>query len=285
MGTWGTAINSNDSYSDIYEEFIDLYNEGHTVKEITHFLIKENSDQINDTFHSNDFWFAIAMAQWECKELDPEVFLKVKEIIDSGSDLRNWKTMDASAKDLKAREKALNSFLDKLQTEKKTARKRIKKKLFDSVYKAGDCLTYKLSNGNYGGAFVITGEVQSPVAKNFIAITTIDQPDKPVLTDFKKSTVLAIQSEETKYEILTKKQYTVLKEINLVGIFNQYDHKLKTFEIEVIGNLPTNNTFTPGNPIHGYAWSRLQYPVDPVEKNKTILINPQKVLKINNWLR
>ncbi len=210
MGTWGTAIDSNDTYSDIYDEFIDLYNEGHVVKEITRFLIQENSDLINDSVHSSDFWFAIAMAQWECKD--------------------------------------------------------------------------KLPNGNYGGAFVLTGEVQSPVAKNFIAITTIDQPDKPTLDDFKKSTVLAIQIEETRYEILTKKQYTILKEIHLIGFYNQYDHKLKTFEIEVIGNLPTNNSFTPGNPIHGYAWSRLQYPIDPSEKNKVILNRPQNVLKIKNWL-
>lgn len=285
MGTWGTAIDSNDTYSDIYDEFIDLYNEGHVVKEITRFLIQENSDLINDSVHSSDFCFAIAIAQWECKELDPKVLKKVKEIIDSRIDLRNWKTMDASEKDLKAREKVLNKFLGKLQTEKKAARKRIKKKLHDSVYKAGDCLTYKLPNGNYGGAFVLTGEVQSPVAKNFIAITTIDQPDKPTLDDFKKSTVLAIQIEETRYEILTKKQYTILKEIHLIGFYNQYDHKLKTFEIEVIGNLPTNNSFTPGNPIHGYAWSRLQYPVDPSEKNKMILTAPQKVLKVKNWLR
>ena len=27
MGAWGTGISSNDTYADIYEQFIDLYNE------------------------------------------------------------------------------------------------------------------------------------------------------------------------------------------------------------------------------------------------------------------
>lgn len=28
MGTWGTAVSSNDTYSDIYNEFFALYDDG-----------------------------------------------------------------------------------------------------------------------------------------------------------------------------------------------------------------------------------------------------------------
>lgn len=114
MGTWGTGISSNDSYADFYEEFIDLYNDGLEVNEITKKLINENQDTINTPEDASNFWFAIANGQWECKALDKEILSKVEVIIQSGEDLLIWKQSDASEKDLNAREKVLNKFLLKL---------------------------------------------------------------------------------------------------------------------------------------------------------------------------
>jgi hypothetical protein len=105
MGAWGTGISSNDTYSDIYEEFIDLYNDGGSVTQITEHLINNNQETINLPEDATNFWFAIANAQWECKELDKYILQKVEEIVNTGEDLRIWKELEATESDLKAREK------------------------------------------------------------------------------------------------------------------------------------------------------------------------------------
>jgi len=75
MGAWGTAISSNDTYADIYGEFFDFYNDGLDVAEISQKLIAANQETINDKDDCNNFWFALAKAQWECKQLDKDIFV------------------------------------------------------------------------------------------------------------------------------------------------------------------------------------------------------------------
>lgn len=101
MGAWGTGISSNDTFADIYDEFFELYNDGLEVLEISKKLIKNNQEIINEPDDSNNFWFALAKAQWECKQLDNKVLDKAKTIIESGYDIEVWKRLDASEKDLK----------------------------------------------------------------------------------------------------------------------------------------------------------------------------------------
>ncbi len=63
MGTWGTAISSNDKYADIYGTFFDLYNGGLNVEEISIKLIADNQETINNEEGRNNFWFALAKAK------------------------------------------------------------------------------------------------------------------------------------------------------------------------------------------------------------------------------
>ena len=100
MGTWGTSISSNDTYADVYGQFFDLYNDGLEVKDISKQLIESNQDTINDPEDSNNFWFALAKAEWECKQLDPPLYEKVKQIIETGVDIVVWQTLGAEEKDI-----------------------------------------------------------------------------------------------------------------------------------------------------------------------------------------
>lgn len=196
MGTWGTGISSNDTFEDISYEFFELYNAGIEVNDITAKLIEENQELIEDDSEDrNNFWFAVPLAQWECKSLDPVVFEKVKNIITTGDDLQLWQELDASPADVKKRKKVLDQFLEKLSTEKKSAKKRRKKVYRDSIFEKGDCLVFKLNSGNYGGALVLASEIQTEYGMNLIAVTDIDSQAKPTVDDFKKANVL-IQKEE-----------------------------------------------------------------------------------------
>ncbi len=192
MGTWGTEILSNDTSSDIYAEFFDLYNDGLDVNEISKKVIANNQETISDTDDSNNFWFALAQATWECKQLDPELFNRVKEIIETGADLQVWRQLAASKKDIEERKIVLDKFLADLQTERPKAKPRKKKRIHQPVFEKGDCLTFKLENGNYGGAVVLEAINDTKYGQNLIVTTRINQPAKPTKKDFENAEVLVI---------------------------------------------------------------------------------------------
>lgn len=192
MGAWGTAISSNDTYADIYGEFFDLYNEGLDVAEISKKLIADNQETINDTDDCNNFWFALAKAQWECKQLDKDIFDRVKKVVETGADLDVWRQLDADEKYIKKRKVVLDKFLADLQTERPKAKSRKKIIIRQPVFEKGDCLTFKLENGNYGGAVVLKAIKDSEYGHNLIATTRINQPNKPTKKDFENAEVLVM---------------------------------------------------------------------------------------------
>ncbi len=192
MGAWGTAISSNDTYADIYSVFFDLYNNGQEVAEISKKLIKENQDIINDTEDCNNFWFAVAKAKWECKQLDKELLDRVKKIIDTGADLEVWRRLDADEKTIRKRKEVLDKFLAGLQLDRPKAKSRKKKKIRQPVFEKGDCLTFKLKNGNYGGVVVLEAIKDSEYGHNLIATTRINQSKKPTKKDFENAEILVL---------------------------------------------------------------------------------------------
>lgn len=186
MGTWGTAIKSNDTSADIYADFFDLYNDGKEPNEIKKKLISDNPNG------ENDFWFVLALALWETKSLPTDILEKVREIIKSESDLKLWKELDASESDIKKRKIVLDKFLVKLESEKSKpkSRKRISTK--EPIFEKGTCLTFKLENGNYGGAIVLEADNYSKFGYNLIVPTRINQNTKPTINDFKNCNVLVV---------------------------------------------------------------------------------------------
>lgn len=198
MGHWGTSIKSNDTYADIYGDFFDLYNDGKTVDEITISLKSKYADVIKDKDDRNNFWFSLARAQWECKALDSQVFTKVKSIIESGDDLRLWKELGSDDKQVRLRAKVLEKFIAELSVEKAVPKKRKKKITRQPVFEKGDCLTFQLSNGNYGGAIVLEAIKDSEFGLNLIASTRINQTKKPTIEEFKNSKILILTFGEFK---------------------------------------------------------------------------------------
>lgn len=280
MGTWGTGLSSNDTYPEIYTQFVDLYNDGLSVSEITKSLIDENQETINIEEDAPNFWYAIANAQWECKALDREVFLKVENIIDSGKDIKIWKELDASPADLKTREKVLKKFLSKLRTEKDEPRKRTKKKLYNSIFKKGDCLVYKMDNGNYGGAFVLTDEQETEVGTNYIAITTIDKSDKPSIEDFKIADVYVKRVNEMSVKGIEINEVWV--DQPQIGGFSALLFKNHGIDIEVIGQLPMHNDYKIRMDRQmGFGWIALKSTLSFKDEYIKINGNPTTIFKLS----
>jgi hypothetical protein len=286
MGAWGLGISSNDTFSDIYQQFFDLYGEGMEIIDISAKPIRANQEIIEIPEDSNNFWFALAKAQWECKSLDKGLFEKVKDIIVSGNDLKVWSDLGATKADLKIRQKNLNKFLDTLQSEKPKPRKREKKKLYNSIFKKGDCLVYKMENEKYGGAFVLADEENSETGSNLIAITTIEKSEIPTIKDFEKAEVIVKRRKELKC-IIENNKLKETKEYWLeheeVGWISAMNWKNGEYDIKVIGSLPVTKTYTTKADFKvGFGWHALFVNLPRLPEYENINGKPNKRLKLKN---
>ena len=190
MGTWGTAIKDNDAFADIYSEFYELYNKGGQPDSISKQITESNWEILEIAEEKHSFWFALALAQWETKSLDPKVLETVENIIKTEADIKILSDLGATEKDIDKRKEALNKFLDKLHSYRPKAKPRHKPKLKIPIFMTGDCLVFKMENGNYGGAIVLATDTNPETANNLVATTRLNQKAKPTLKDFEKSEIL-----------------------------------------------------------------------------------------------
>jgi len=139
---------------------------------------------------ANDYWFALAKALWECKELDTSTFDIVKKIIEGRLDLKVWQELEASEKDLKAREKVLDKFLTTISIKKEKPKGRKKIIYYSGFYDKGTCLAIKMKNGNYGGLLVLEKEFDTLEGANYVAATNINLTRVPTTDDFQTAKIL-----------------------------------------------------------------------------------------------
>lgn len=128
MGTWSTAIDGNDTFLDIYQNFFDLYNQGANPEDISKQIVIDFAEMFDDYDDKNNALFALALAQWETKSRDPKVFEQVTRIIESEIDLKLWKGPGTSDKTLEKRKYVLNKFLNQISIEKEKPKRGAKPK-------------------------------------------------------------------------------------------------------------------------------------------------------------
>lgn len=192
MGAWSTSLSSDDIYADIYFEFFELYNDGHSVEDITRKIINENQEIIDSFEDGHNIWFALAKAQWECKQLDKDILNNVTKIINDGDNIKVWQELGASQVDLKKRQAVLVKLLAQIQSERPNLKARRRKRIviYEPKFSKGDCLTFKLESGNYGSIIVLETRSTTDPFNIFLAATTINQTSEPVLKDFENSMLL-----------------------------------------------------------------------------------------------
>lgn len=207
MGHWGTGLSSNDTFMEVYETFFHYYNHNLSIEEIREKLSLHFAEIIANNQTSNDYWFALSKALWECQALDAATFNTVKHIIESRSDLKVWKELDASDKDIKSREKVLDKFLESLSTERPKAKARKKITYYSGIYEPGTCLAIKMANGNYGGLIVLIRDTDTLEGENIVAATDINMNSMPGVSDFKQANILTGRDIEIIRSIETRKEY------------------------------------------------------------------------------
>lgn len=146
MSWLGMGVTDGDEYAEAYERFMEQYDAGKNVGEITENIIGHYLSEFEaDDGALHDVYFAVAKAQWMCCELSNEIFEKVSAIVDTGANIEFLRELGADESDLKKRRKNLQKFLDSLKIPRNKPRKRNappKEKLLPEV-KPGEVFEYK----------------------------------------------------------------------------------------------------------------------------------------------
>jgi hypothetical protein len=98
MGTWGTAIFSDDLAADIRGDFRELIGDGLTPSEATESLKAEYSSSLDDPDEMSVFWIALALTQWKLGRLEDSTKKMALQVIDDGTDLARWDDAKTRAK-------------------------------------------------------------------------------------------------------------------------------------------------------------------------------------------
>jgi len=275
MGTWGTGISSSDTFGDIYSEFFELYNKGREVKEVTKLVIDNNKELQSDYEDKHSFWFAIAKAQWECGALDNDVLEKVSSIVKSGQDLKLWEELNGNANDLKKRKKVLDDFLEKISSPNEKIKKRKKIIIRQPIFKKGDCLTFQLQNGNYGGVLVLEAEHGTELGLNMLAVTTLNQPGKPTTSDFEKADIQTQRQEgfPGKYK---DREY-------ITWCYVKFFKKAKT-KFEIVGQIKVAKNYNSKEHFHSAElWDTIPATLDNLEQYEQRHGKSGLKVKLKEW--
>jgi len=285
MGTWGTAIKDSDAFADIYSEFFDLYNKGGQPEIISQKIVDDNWEILEIEEEKNSLWFALALAQWETKSLDPKVLSTIEDIITSGADLKIWLDLGASEQDIKKRKIVLDKFLEKTKSDRPKAKPRKREREKTPIFAIGDCLVFKLTNGNYGGAVVLATDNNPETAYNLVATTRLNQRNKPTLKDFENAEVLICNFGQWQDKVdvtwympdLFYKDYAVTYEnIGKISVDLEYD--TKNYEGKAYLFKPS---YTSGWSMNNSAERQFESEITKPKTTKTLTI--KQLTKKEKW--
>ncbi len=127
MGTWDISIEGNDTFQDIYSNFMERYNSGDDPRQIKLDILSDFADYFSDTDDQHNALFGLSKGLWDTKSLDEETLEEVKQVIATESDLRLWRNLGATDGIIKKRKDRLDKFLKTISTEKEKPKRRIKK--------------------------------------------------------------------------------------------------------------------------------------------------------------
>ena len=181
MGVWGMGLAQSDEFCEVYERFMEAYDEGVAVPEIEKAILDSCHAEFDDADGvMHNVYFALAKAEWMCCAPSERILRRVQEIIESGADLEFYRELGASPSDVSLRAKKLEQFWQTLQTPRKSARKRrpCGKSPFPSLRRAiasptntakeGACSSYSTASSSTSGArsrsfaACCAGRLQSP---------------------------------------------------------------------------------------------------------------------------
>lgn len=149
MGTWGTALFSNDNASDIREDFKTIARAPWNGARILDYLLDKFPAGANPGDEEyTDINLAIADLFWQYGIRHQETFERAEKIVDDGDDLEAKRLLGMAEAELNERRKVLEELRDKWR--KPNAKPRLRRMLIAPeafLFEAGECLLYPTSCG------------------------------------------------------------------------------------------------------------------------------------------
>jgi hypothetical protein len=145
MGSWGTAIFSDDVAADVRADWREGILDRIPPEELTAKLINSYAAQADDPDDGVVFWLALAAAQHETGRLGPDVRETALDILDRGGDVIRWEEEDPGL--AKQRQQGLDRLRVKLAGPQ-PAPKRLKRQVPHGVaFNVGDAVLLRSPGG------------------------------------------------------------------------------------------------------------------------------------------
>jgi hypothetical protein len=145
MGTWGTALFSDDLAADLRGEFRELIGEGLTTEAAVKRLKTEYKSSLRDPDEESVFWLSLADTGWRLGRLDEEVLNNAVRVIESGQDLARWE----NAADRKKREQVLAKLRIQLQLAPPSPKQITKTIKSANDWQKGEVIGFRLLSGRW----------------------------------------------------------------------------------------------------------------------------------------
>lgn len=183
MGAWGYGVRQDDFVLDVIGDFEDLLKAGKSTAEATAAVRSKFAAEMMDADDGPLFWLALADVQWTYGELEPQIRDRVQEDLDSGRSLAAW-TEDERG--LSRRRVALVKFIGKIGQSNPRPKKLPKVVVRAPKFRPGDCLSIRLSSGQYAAALVLVAD-QSNVeyGRNLVGALDYLASEKPTIEVFR----------------------------------------------------------------------------------------------------
>lgn len=125
MGRWGMGITQSDEYCEVYERFMQEYDEGKPLPVIRNDILREYLEEFDENDGIlHDVYFALGKAEWMCGGVSDDIFAKIAHIVRSGENISFCRELEAWESDLKQRKRNLDRFLESLSTPRGKTKKR-----------------------------------------------------------------------------------------------------------------------------------------------------------------
>ncbi|PQO25041.1 hypothetical protein C5Y96_26415 [Blastopirellula marina] len=157
MGTWGTAVEADDTFQDAAGLFDHHVKRQQSVEVATSAVLDSYAEQLDDVDEGAAILFAIVDRQWTFGKVNPELLSRISA---DGFGLENWQ--DASKADLKKRQQDVKKFIERVSADNPAPKKIPKIVRRKPKFTAGDCLAYELPDGRFTAAYVLATNDTDP---------------------------------------------------------------------------------------------------------------------------
>lgn len=160
MGTWGTAIFSDDLAADVRGDWRDAVLEGEATEDVTAQLIHSYEQAIANDDQSKVFWLALAAAQMETGRLLPKVRDRALAIIEDGGDVGRWAAEDAGL--ARQRERVLIRLAEKLRAPQPKPKKLRRPSPLAVRFELGDVILIRNQEARAEALFLVVDQMEYP---------------------------------------------------------------------------------------------------------------------------